>query len=353
MIRTKKQRSRGFSHHFLLPVLAVIAVGILGVYTLSFSDAATTGCTDKILQKGSKNSCVKYAERMLNATSSTGSDVHVDSKYTSSTVKKTKRFQKKQNIEVNGIVGTETWVKLCEQSYSGSAAKAKTKVCTTTTSTANVTTNEDATTTAVAVVPTASSTTSGVTFNKLANFRDAAASSNSMKTGVLFRSARLYEASSSDITTLSNFMSGGLIIDLREAKTQKSYPDKAVPGVSHASYPMTSTTNYTKFVTGSSDRAAINSAITAIATSPGKVLVHCTKGRDRTGWVVAMVMYSLGANDSQVMNEYLKTSSTSKSTLNKGLDKARSQYGSIDNYIKTGLGVSDATLASLRAKLKP
>lgn len=375
----KKLYSRGFSHHFLLPVLAVIVVGAIGVYTMSLSSAATSGCKESVLATGSKGTCVKNAERMLNATHGTGSDVKVDTKYTSLTAKKTARFQKKQKLAVDGKIGKQTWGKLCKLSYSGSAATAKRKACsakrtatppikttqttttasTTATTTATAATNEDTSTTASVNAssttnqPTTTPSGTSVTFSKLKNFRDTAGSSGAIKAGVLYRSARLYEASASDITSLSNLISGGLIIDLRQTSAQKSYPDKAVPGVSRVSYPMTSTTDYTKFVTGSSDRTAIKNAITDIATSPGKVLIHCTLGRDRTGWITAMVMYTLGANDSQVMNEYLKTSSTSKSTLNKGLDKARSQYGSIDNYIKTGLGVSDATLASLRAKLKP
>ncbi len=374
----KKLYSRGFSHHFLLPVLAVIVVGAIGVYTMSMSSAATSGCKESVLATGSKGTCVKNAERMLNATHGTGSDVKVDTKYTSLTAKKTARFQKKQKLAVDGKIGQQTWDKLCQLSYSGRAATAKRKACsattkatppikttptttasTTATTTATAATNEDTSTTASVNAssttnqPTTTPSGASVTFSKLKNFRDTAGSSGTIKAGVLYRSARLYEASASDITSLSNLMSGGLIIDLRETSAQKSYPDKAVPGVSRVSYPMTSTTDYTKFVTGSSDRTAIKNTITDIATSPGKVLIHCTLGRDRTGWITALVMYTLGANDSQVMTEYLKTSSTSSSTLNKGLAKARSQYGSIDNYLKTGIGLSDSTLASLKAKLKP
>ncbi len=195
-----------------------------------------------------------------------------------------------------------------------------------------------------------------VSFDGINNFRDAAASSGSFKSGVLYRSARLYSATSSDVSKLSKTLgSGGLIVDLRTSGTRSSYPDKAIPGTTRLDASMTGTTNYTTFVTKQSDRQSINKAITAIAQTKGKVLIHCTAGKDRTGWTVAMIMHILGANDQQIMKEYLLSSSfgsVKSSWLNAGLAKARADYGSVDGYLKKGVGLSDATITALKNKLK-
>ena len=42
--RPQKHNSRGFSHHFILPVIAILAVGGIGAY-LTFASKAATGVT--------------------------------------------------------------------------------------------------------------------------------------------------------------------------------------------------------------------------------------------------------------------------------------------------------------------
>jgi len=204
------------------------------------------------------------------------------------------------------------------------------------------------------------SSTSTTSLTGVQNFRDAAASSTVLKTGILYRSMRLSNASSSDAKKLSSILNGGTIIDLRETSERSADPDVKIAGVSNISIPATGTTNYAKyFVMNKADRNAFKKALETIANAPGNILVHCTYGKDRTGWTVAMVMYASGATDSQVMKEFLKSNDdlpsgkyVKEAWLKDGLAKARKQYGSITGYLKDGLGLSDATLAKLNNKMR-
>lgn len=209
--------------------------------------------------------------------------------------------------------------------------------------------------TGTSITPTNQST---VTLSGVYNFRDTALS-GVIKPGILYRSGRLMDATASDVTTLSKLLKNGQIIDLRTPSTVSSEPDKVIPGTTRVSAPVTGTVNYTKFVTDSYSIKGFQKALNTIATSNGPYLIHCTLGRDRTGWIIAMIMYIMGASDSQVMTEYMRSNgnlpsgySVKASNLNAGLSKARQQYGSIDNYLRQGLGLSDATLNAIRTKLK-
>lgn len=192
-------------------------------------------------------------------------------------------------------------------------------------------------------------------FSSIANFRDAGGTGG-IKTGILFRSGRLYSASASDITKLSTLLDGGTIIDLRESSKVSQFPDKNIPNTTTVRYPMTSTTSLSTFVTKSSDRNSVASAIKTVANSNGRILIHCTAGRDRTGWTVAMILHIAGATDDQIINDFKKSSggisAPPASRLEAGLKQATTSYGSLDKYITDGLGIDTATINKIRAKLK-
>jgi len=50
--------------------------------------------------------------------------------------------------------------------------------------------------------------------------------------------------------------------------------------------------------------AALAEAVTAVAQSPGPVLVHCTAGKDRTGLVVALALSAAGVPEDAVLDDY-------------------------------------------------
>lgn len=193
-----------------------------------------------------------------------------------------------------------------------------------------------------------------VTLSGVDNFRDAS-TSKIIKPGLLYRSGKLQNATNKDVKQLSKILSGGTIIDLRDNAVRAREPDKAVPQTSVFNTPIHGTLDYTEFVEIAASRNAFGKAITKIANTNKPALVHCTYGKDRTGWIVAMVMYAIGANDQQVMQEYMRSAPSGevkKAWLNAGLSKAKSEYGSIPKYLKNGLGLNDTTLNKLKTRLK-
>ena len=51
----------------------------------------------------------------------------------------------------------------------------------------------------------------------------------------------------------------------------------------------------------------VSEALTAITTAEGGVLVHCKKGCDRTGMIVALVLEALGTPREAIIGDYLRT----------------------------------------------
>lgn len=190
-----------------------------------------------------------------------------------------------------------------------------------------------------------------VTLSGVNNFRDAAGDIATLKRGVLWRSAKLADATSADEGKLASLLAGGLIIDLRTSGAVSGAPDPTLPGVTRLEFPIASKADYPRYVTEAARRASIAQAITAVANAKGAVLIHCTAGKDRTGWTVAMIQFALGATEAEVRAEYLKSPNVDIADLEAGLAEARRLYGSIDNYLTTGLGLKAETLALLKARL--
>lgn len=111
----------------------------------------------------------------------------------------------------------------------------------------------------------------------------------------------------------------------------------------------------------------------------GAVLWHCTYGKDRTGIAAALVLYALGVDEDVIMQDFLTSNEVYKGNIaylenelkNRGCDEivikeaqamagvkgeyltaafdaVKSKYGSIQDYIKNQLGVSDEKIAELR-----
>ena len=181
--------------------------------------------------------------------------------------------------------------------------------------------------------------------------------------GMLWRSAKLCDATTAAkrlITAMLHDVDGnnGLILDLRTSGTcsEPSFP--ATVAKVRVSVP--SHADYSRYVTGSTERLAFGRALTEIANAPGSVLVHCTKGKDRTGWTVALVMYALGSETGDVLEEFLRTNDADEADLVEALDTVAERYGvdgntGIDEYLRAILneadpGSADRILEKLRAK---
>jgi protein-tyrosine phosphatase len=236
------------------------------------------------------------------------------------------------------------------------------------------------------------------------NFRDVAgdglalSGGATMITGVVYRSGQLKGLSDADAATLVRL---GItdIYDLRSATAAKASPDPVPSGVTYhridvfaghsksykgktaAGARASMRAMNRAFVTDSTQRSRIAQALRAISKASGPVLIHCAAGKDRTGWLSAMLQSIAGANRATIKGEYLLSNTYRKdlidskvaaarkisatraaivseqerlraSYLEAGLDKAVAKYGSLHKYWTKGLKLSSTTIATLRAKLR-
>lgn len=199
------------------------------------------------------------------------------------------------------------------------------------------------------------STVSPDQIKSVRNLRDASVSSGTLKAKTLYRSAAL-----SNLTTKGSEQMASLlgkkatIIDLRTARQRADAPDKSVAGAKNVSIPIEGILDTTPMVTDPTRGAQLARALRTAANAPGTVLIHCAAGKDRTGWMTAMIMYVNGASDAQVMKEYLlsngqTTGIVKKEWLTNGVQAARNKHGSILKYLKS-IGLTSGDISKLKSK---
>ena len=179
--------------------------------------------------------------------------------------------------------------------------------------------------------------------------RDALAASG-LKPGVVYRSAKLCGATSADRRLLTAMLHGGLIVDLRSSSTASGCPDPSLPTVSRVRYSLTSTTTLSTFVTKAEDRRDLGYALRAIAREDGPVLIHCTRGRDRTGWAVSVLLMLGGRPKDEIEREYLRTASD-VTKLTAAREAMEDRYDGVEGYLLDGLGLTQAEVDALRHKI--
>ncbi|GHH34282.1 tyrosine-protein phosphatase [Streptomyces candidus] len=137
---------------------------------------------------------------------------------------------------------------------------------------------------------------------------------------------------------------------------------------------------YRALVSSASAVAAYRTFLTELAApDAGPLLFHCTAGKDRTGWAATIVLILLGADAETVEAEYLAVDEAVREAfvplidgfVAKGGDPAIAQavigvvpeylkaalaevdekYGSMEAYVRDGLGIPDEAVARLRARL--
>ncbi|NUU23776.1 MAG: tyrosine-protein phosphatase [Streptomycetaceae bacterium] len=130
-------------------------------------------------------------------------------------------------------------------------------------------------------------------------------------------------------------------------------------------------------VSGPAARAGFAEALRRVAdTGQVPLLFHCTAGKDRTGWMSALLLTVAGVPQDAVMADYL-ASNDYRRALNEGLyaylrtrgidpellrpvmeqspaylqasfDEITARYGSLTGYLRDGLGLDARTIARLR-----
>ena len=237
------------------------------------------------------------------------------------------------------------------------------------------------------------------------NFRDVAggghetADGGTVRHGVFFRSNELV-LTEEDATTLAG-LGITAVYDLRGAHEIDAHPDATIPGatwhhVEVHGIPMETVVTlqsreqgvevmrevYRGFVEHEGGRAAFGELLTRLATTEGSQLFHCTAGKDRTGWASVLLLHLAGVPAQTILEDYLATNTISSATREKYLgmvrehlgpdqvevyetvmvadeaylqaayDAVAAEYGSIDEYVVTGLGVARADVDRLVARLR-
>jgi protein-tyrosine phosphatase len=85
----------------------------------------------------------------------------------------------------------------------------------------------------------------------------------------------------------------------------------------------------TEMVAGEVSRHAMAELLTDLAAAPGPVLFHCTQGKDRTGWVAALLLGLAGVPESDIVTNYLLTNSYSASLIAGQYDEIEGRSGSV------------------------
>jgi len=104
----------------------------------------------------------------------------------------------------------------------------------------------------------------------------------------------------------------------------------------------------------------------------GPLVIHCTAGKDRTGFACALILHALGVPDQVISEDYLLTNqfyrrdpnsapdlpldvrqaigSVEASFLAAGFDAVNAQYGDLEGYFRDGLGLGMAERSELKAR---
>jgi protein-tyrosine phosphatase len=137
---------------------------------------------------------------------------------------------------------------------------------------------------------------------------------------------------------------------------------------------------YRWFVTSPLAREAFARVVRLVATAESlPLLFHCTAGKDRTGWLTAVLLTAVGVDRDPIRADYLLTNELNADGnayiigqvgghladpaalapllearpeyLAAAFDQADESYGGMAGYLRAGLGLDDAVLAALSDNL--
>lgn len=247
------------------------------------------------------------------------------------------------------------------------------------------------------------------------NLRDlggATTAAGVMRPGRVYRSVQLANLADADVAAFEG-LGVVTVVDLRTAGERRAAPDRIVGGAALktldvlADSPTAAAADVPKLLENPGpalaeltpakavalmsdayrDMVRLDSAVASYrefvrllaAPTQQPLLFHCTTGKDRTGWAAAIVYSLLGADRSVIDADYERTNDVLLPALEPLVDKAvasgadrdlvlavlgvrpeyldaafaeaQSRYGSMDGYLREGLGADDATRAAVAAAL--
>lgn len=240
----------------------------------------------------------------------------------------------------------------------------------------------------------ATDTATAIRLEGAKNFRDIGGYETSdgrrVRTGLVYRANKLSSLTEADLGKLTD-ANVTLDVDLRNRWERKEAPDRIPEGVRyqvadvvsfehgiafHEFVPITlgralidaavtkssdigQSIGYPFMVTYRGSDVAFRDLLTAIAgNTDGATVFHCSAGKDRTGWGAAVLLSLLGVPKETVYEDFLASNTylgRDKAVERSWLDASFAQvdrlYGSVDAYVRDGLGVDQQTVDTLRARL--
>ena len=125
--------------------------------------------------------------------------------------------------------------------------------------------------------------------------------------------------------------------------------------------------NYVRLSTES-----FRSLFTHLLDDRAPLVIHCTAGKDRTGFACALILHALGVPDDVIAEDYLLTNrfyrrdptagpdlpqdvrdaigSVHPSFLAAGIEAVQADYGGLQGYLRDGLGIGEQERSSLQAR---
>jgi protein-tyrosine phosphatase len=230
-----------------------------------------------------------------------------------------------------------------------------------------------------------------------------------VRTGLFYRSSRLDALAEADFDALAR-LAIRTVYDLRMAREQAEAPDRLPAGIQHLPVDVLAgwtdggpsqlfawfedptaarvglggggaealwVAQYRAFVRRPSARAGFGTLFRDLAVGEHRpALVHCSTGKDRTGWAAAALQLLLDVPEDAVMDHYLESRrhlgplvnsmlaavtgrggdpelfrpvlDVRASYLDAAMDEVRRGYGTIERYFSEGLGVDETTREALR-----
>ncbi|CAE6945909.1 hypothetical protein R75471_05631 [Paraburkholderia domus] len=135
------------------------------------------------------------------------------------------------------------------------------------------------------------------------------------------------------------------------------------------------------YVTGAAQRVGFGELLTRLANGAGAQLFHSSAGKDRTGWVAALLLSIANVPLDVIMQDYLLSNvylaqsieaqietlraqngdaaatiesplfNVQERYLQAGFDQVQTSYGTMTSYLTQGLGVSQTTIDTLHDRL--
>lgn len=240
------------------------------------------------------------------------------------------------------------------------------------------------------------------------NFRDVAGPgyallpAGTMSRGIVYRSTAL--ALGEEDVGLLERRGVTTVVDLRTAAEIESAPDVIPAGADYLAVDVlagnTSAATFTgsgtfsvedarremgltyeRFVTGDAERTGFGRVVDTLAGSAGPAIVHCTAGKDRTGWISAVLQMLAGVGEEDVVADYMLTREQSvefvsairayveaempdrleaisvlvdveEANLRRSLDALHREFGDVRRYLVEGAGADDEAVEALKARLR-